>query len=134
MNSDQLVQFRQICLEIIQTCEQAELKTKKIQEESARNRKIALDNIKQKDAQTRQLSVTTLTEIHEMVTQADQLLAELKLTPGTDNPPAPQLGDSLEDLLRNLANQRSQAYQSSSQFKIACEALKIEKRKWWKFW
>ena len=53
---------------------------------------------------------------------------------GFDRSSRPPSAAGLDELTRQLQNQRSQVRDALSRLKTAAEELEDERRKWWKFW
>ena len=66
--------------------------------------------------------------------RTQEAATSLSLSSGSIAPHAPPSAAGLDELARQLQNQRSQARDALSRLKTAAEELEDERRKWWKFW
>lgn len=126
--------LRKACADAIRRCELAEQQAKQIQEAAARQRQAALTDARQKHVQARQSFEAALREVQSLAQQGDRILADLDLTAAPLPPFVPPVGAGLDEPARLLQNQRNQTREALNRLKTAAEALKQERRKWWKFW
>ena len=126
--------LRKTFADAIRRCELAEQQAKQAQEAAARQRQTALSDARQNHAQARQAAEAVLKEVRNLAQQGDRILADLGLAPASLTPYAAPSGVGLDELLRLLQNQRSQARDALNRLKASADALREERRKWWKFW
>lgn len=129
-----LWQMRKTCLTAIRQCEQAEQRAKQVQAAASQQRQIALADARQRHTQARQGAEAAVKEVRNLADQGKRLLAALNLTPEPPPPFTVPSGAGLDELARLLQNQRMQAREALNRLQASAEALKEERRKWWKFW
>ncbi len=128
-------ELRDACAKAIRQCLQAEQKTKWIQDAANQQRQIALTETRRKYSQMHQQVKSLLGGIHTQTEEAHLILSKLNLKPEQPTPMAPpQIIAGLHEFMRLLHNHRSQANAAFISLKAAADALKAERRKWWKFW
>lgn len=127
-------QLRQACADAVRRCEQAEQTARQTQEAAERQRQAALADARQQHAQARQQAEAIRRDVGSLLQQGDAILVSLNLAPKSSTPFTVPSGASLDELARLLQNQRSQAREALTRLKTTAEALKEERRKWWKFW
>ena|GEM_PF-2904418 len=89
---------------------------------------------RQKHTQARQSAEAAWKQVRDLAQQADHILTDLNLAPGSLPPFVPSAGSGLDELAHLLQNQRRRAREALNRLQAIATALKEERRKWWKFW
>jgi hypothetical protein len=135
MSFDSLSELRSTCKAVIQQCEQSEISLQQAQKTASDNRQAELISAQHKKSQVYDQTKQIVDEIRKLVMQADALLLDLKLSPRINASVVSASGVKLDDLLKSLANHRSQARMTYSQLQNLAEVLKKkQQRRWWEFW
>lgn len=132
--SHPLWEVRRASAEAIRRCEEAERQNRQALDTAQRKRQAALADVRQKHTRARQEADTVLQEVRRLAQQGDRILAELGLSAAPPPSYSPPPGASPDALTQLLHQQYAQAKSALNRLRAAAEALKEERRKWWKFW
>lgn len=132
--SHPLQEVRRASLEAVRRCEEAEQRARQALDAAERKRQAALADARQKHTKARQEADAVIQEVRSLAQQGDRILADLGLTASPPASFSPPPGAGPDELARLLQEQRVRAREALNRLRAAAEALKEERRKWWKFW